>query len=474
MRQRRVQAAGGKGRRLVADDGGAAPALGLGGFADVVGNVGVGHGDVAQRQQGRVVHGQAALLARQPFLRAVGAKVDERIGPLARPQIGGEVVVRGQGGGGVVDGFFLAHLPVGARRLRQDEHLAQLQARDDEKVLPAPAHHHARLCRVTPGLMQRGLRGLGQLREPRAVVGQRQQLGQIGLQQGLQAACAVGRGQQVLQLRDQRVFLRRGGVVTGGLHAVQHVAQAARHVQERGGEVFLPRRVVPEHHRHLLVGVGRALQFGQAHGLVHHGLGLRGDGNDLLIAFARGGGHLDVGHARVFGLGQVEGHVHQRHAVRVFFPVGRLAAPVGHGLQHGHAQGGKLGAPVFGVEHDLRGDQHIHQRAARRVLQQAGEAFGLHHGRVERQGDGAAGLDAFDQVVDKRRLDGGDVLLVQRQPNDGRALAARRGRVHALPGEILLRGGKHLLRCFGVVNRRFGVEHRISHRWRRLAAQVGA
>jgi hypothetical protein len=60
--ERRMQAGRGKGRREVADDGGAAPAFGLGGFTDVVHDVGVEHRHVADGEHGEVAHRQAASL----------------------------------------------------------------------------------------------------------------------------------------------------------------------------------------------------------------------------------------------------------------------------------------------------------------------------------------------------------------------------------------------------------------------------
>ena len=64
-------------------------------LAQVVHDVGIDVGQVAQRQQGVVLHRQAALLAGCPFKGAVGAHMHHRIGVQlgAQPDVGGQVVV---------------------------------------------------------------------------------------------------------------------------------------------------------------------------------------------------------------------------------------------------------------------------------------------------------------------------------------------------------------------------------------------
>ena len=335
--QRIVQPSGFERRRLVADDDGTAPALGLLRLADVVGNVGVGHGHVAHGQHAGVKHRQAALFAGQPFLAAVGAKVHQRIAGLllARPQVGGQVVVRGPGAGRVVNRLFLGlpFLPPG--RLRQDGDLAQHEARHHEHGLPALIQNHGRRLGLAPALAQLRLHGGGLLAQPGAVARHGHGGGQAVAQQGFQLAHAVGRGQQALELGDEFGLGRHFGVVARRLQSSQGGLQAARHVQKGRRQVLLTRRIVPEEHRQAFVGICFALQRHQAQRLAHHGVGLRRDGGNGRIARAAGRGDLDVGHARVFGLRQVKGHVHQRHALGVGLPVGGVAAPVGHGLQHG-------------------------------------------------------------------------------------------------------------------------------------------
>ncbi|MNT15638.1 hypothetical protein D3C72_1507020 [compost metagenome] len=76
----RLEARRGEHGRTVAHQHGAAPALGRECLAQVVHDVGIDHGQIAQGQQRIVVHIQRTRLATGPFLRAVGAEVDERIG----------------------------------------------------------------------------------------------------------------------------------------------------------------------------------------------------------------------------------------------------------------------------------------------------------------------------------------------------------------------------------------------------------
>ena len=217
--------------------------------------------------------------------------------------------------------------------------------------------------------------------------------------------------------------------------------------------------------------MGFALQRHQAQRLAHHGVGLRRNGGDGRIARAAGRCHLDVGHAGVFGLRQVKGHVHQRHALGVGLPVRGVTAPVGHGLQYGDAQALELGAAHVGREHDLRVDEHVGQRRALGA-QHAVQAARVHHGAVERQRHGAPGLDARDQVVDVVGLHGGDVLLVHGQRDHGAALSV--GRVHPRPAQVGLRVGKHLAGRARVVHGGFGKDHRIGHALGALALQKGS
>ena len=114
------------------------------GLADVVGDVGIGHRHVADGEHRVVMDREAALLAGQPFLRAVGAVVHQGVGLelLARPQIDGEVEVRGRRLGRVVEGLLLVFPFLAARRLRQDGDVAELVARDDEMAFAVAPYRH--------------------------------------------------------------------------------------------------------------------------------------------------------------------------------------------------------------------------------------------------------------------------------------------------------------------------------------------
>ena len=161
-----VQAGRAQWRGLVADGDGAATAAGLGGFTDVVDDVGVDDRDVADGQHRRIVDGQAALLAGQPFLGAVSAEVDQGVmcGALANPQVGGQVGVwrKGIGTCGVVESLFAVDAAIGAgfgaAGLRQDGQLAQLQARDGKDRLTLPVDDAGGMCRIAPA-GQQGLAG---------------------------------------------------------------------------------------------------------------------------------------------------------------------------------------------------------------------------------------------------------------------------------------------------------------------------
>ena len=473
VRQRRVQPGRRERRRLVAQDHRPAAALGLRGLADVVDDVRVQHRHVAHRQHRVVEHRQPAFLARQPFLRAVGAEVHQRIGAEARacPQVGGQVVVRRNGAGVVVQRTFLVVAAFAARGLWQQAHVAQSQPRHHEDRRAAFAQHHGAALRRAPALLQPGLHRGGQRLQPGVVLRHRQAVGEAVAQQRAQHLLVVGRAvagcQQALQLRRQRTFGQGLGAVARSLQRGQRAAQAARQVHERGRQVLLAAGVVPEEDGHVLVGRGLALQAHQVQRLGHHGRGLRRDGLDLLVAGARGHRDLDVGDARVLGLRQVEGHVHQLHALRVGGPLRGVAAAVGHGLHHRQAQRLELPAPALGVQRDLRVDEHVGHRAA--VQQQhAAHRVGLHHAAVEGQGDGAGGLDARDEVVDERGLFGGDALLVEGDGHRGRAPR----RVHALPAQVGRRRGQHQTRCARVVHARRGEHLRRRQRLPGAALQV--
>jgi hypothetical protein len=74
------------------------------------------------------------------------------------------------------------------------------------------------------------------------------------------------------------------------------------------------------------------------------------------------------------------------------------------------------------------------------------------HAGVIGQGNGAAGFDAGDQVIDEGRLLGTDVDLVKGDGDGRRAL----GNINAFPAEILGRRGEDKIRRFRVVDRSIG------------------
>ena len=176
-----VQAGRAQWRGLVADGDGAATATGLGGFTNVVDDVGVDDRDVADGQHRRIVDGQAAFLAGQPFLGAVGAEVDQGVmrSALADPQVGGQVGVRGQGvgAGGVVEGLLAVDVAIGAgfgaAGLRQDGQLAQLQTRDGKDGFALPVDDAEGTRRIAPSGQQGLAGGFGQGVQPLAVACQR-------------------------------------------------------------------------------------------------------------------------------------------------------------------------------------------------------------------------------------------------------------------------------------------------------------
>ena len=211
-----MQAGGCKRRRLVGDRHGTSAPLGLQGLADVIDDVRIDHRHIAHRQQRVVVYGQATFLARQPFLRAVCAVVDQRIGSVAfaRPQVGCEIEMRRPGLGTVVQRFFLVLPFLAARRLRQDHDVAELCARHDEVILAVAADHHRRTFRRAPALRHLVLHRLWLARQPCAVIRHREQFRQSIAQQSFQRIVAVERRQQPLQCRSQHFVVLRLGRIT--------------------------------------------------------------------------------------------------------------------------------------------------------------------------------------------------------------------------------------------------------------------
>ena len=183
-----------KGRCLVADHHSAAPALGLNGFADVVLNVGVDDWQIACRQPGIVVGGQAAILARQPLLGAVGAQMDQRIraGAGLQVAVGGQIAVIGRAVTAVIVAGFAA-----ARHLRHQQQVTELPGRQDKRGFAVDlAHRRVLLGRALCG--QRALPFCWQAVQPLLILGDRIADGQPLGQQLLGRDVAVQGAQQAL------------------------------------------------------------------------------------------------------------------------------------------------------------------------------------------------------------------------------------------------------------------------------------
>ena len=286
--------------------------------------------------------------------------------------------------------------------------------------------------------------------QPAAILGNRQTFGQTIAQQFTQHLLVlrrtVGRCEQALQQKRERLFVGGLGAVALGLQGAKRGRQAARQIHETGREVLLAGRIVPEEDRHAFVGRGLALQLDKVQGFARHCGGLRFDRDQLLVARTRGHRDLDVGDARVFSLGQIERHIVQRHALRIGLPLRRIAAPPGHGLDHRQPERLEFGAPPFRIKRDLRVDDDIghrlaveHDHAPHRVC--------VEHRAVERQGDRALRFDAPDHVVDESGLARGDALLMKGD-RDGRRTM---GWIDAARGEVLGRRADHGLRKLRVV-----------------------
>ena len=136
-----------RGHEVVDDHRVGAP-LGLRPLAGVVHDERVEERQVAEGGVGRAGGGEPDALAREPFERAVLAGVHDRVRAEAglQPAVEGEVVMRGRDPGRVVRRDRVG--AEGARRLHGDEHAAEVEARERERV--AVAQHVAR--RLAPGV----------------------------------------------------------------------------------------------------------------------------------------------------------------------------------------------------------------------------------------------------------------------------------------------------------------------------------
>jgi hypothetical protein len=325
-----AKARGREHRCRVAHHRRAAAALGGRGFAEVVHDVRVDVGQVAEREQRIVLHREPTLLARRPFDRAVRAHVHDRARAelRAQPQVRRQVAVAERNGRAVVDLLGLArHLRTGleARRLAQHDDVAELHARDDEGLLARDGPQHRRFLRRPPVGLDAALRLHRQCAKPRDVARQRQRIGQSLVEQRLQRIAAidgvVGLHRR-LHLRDERVRAGYRGAVARRLHRRQHVVHAARHVEKRRTEVRLARRVVVDQHRDAPVRGRRALQPQQRSRLAGHRVDLRGQRLQRAAGgIARAHEHR-VGHAGQFARAVVGGDVGLREAVLALRPTG--------------------------------------------------------------------------------------------------------------------------------------------------------
>ncbi|MNM70069.1 hypothetical protein D3C81_816880 [compost metagenome] len=445
-----------EGRRGMADGHAPPAALDLQRFADVVDDVGIDDRRIAHHQVGIVVHRQAAFLAGLPFVGAVGAQVHQRVagGRLPGPQVGGQVAVRRRHLGVVVQGLFPVVQALATRRLRQQDDIAQAQARHGEPSLVALTDQQPGLLRRPPALLDRAPQLFRQAGEPGLVAFQRQPLGQIAGQQVRQCAIAVIRREQGRQLLDQRLLVAGLDLVSLLLECRQQGFQAARDVEEGRAEVLLPRRIVVIEHRHLLLGVRRPLQVDQRQRLAHQPTHLLVDADDVAIGFAGVGGNQRIDHAGILRLRQVERDVLGFQHHRVGLPVRLLALAVGHGLQHGQAQALELGLAPFAVEHDLGVDQHAVQRLA--VRRQHPGDFAVGHGRhVERQGQRAGLLDPPQRVVDESGQSGIQVALVEQHGDHRR----RRVRVDPLPAQVVRDVSEYPPGVVRVIDARLRIAH---------------
>ena len=365
----RRKARRGKHRRAVAHQHGAAPALGREGLAQVVHDVGVDHGQVTERQQRVVVHIQRTRLATGPFLRAVGAEVDERISLQLRPQVHGQVVVRQRRLGFVHEGVLAQAQGFLARRLGQHGQLAHLQARDRKHFFALPIDHVTAFCGCAPVRVHALAHGLWQGGQVLLITRQWQRGGLAALQQRAHIGAGVIGSEQRLEAVNPALLGHALRAVTRLDQAAGHLLQTARHVEKRGTKVGAARRVVVDHGHQALVGGRLGLQRDQAPRLGGHGLCLALNESKFL-PLGTVGGHQDrVDGTGRLGLRQVKRHVGQRQARVAGLPRRRIARTVRLRAQQGHAparqqrlQRGGLGHQL--VQHQGGGMQSAGARAS--------------------------------------------------------------------------------------------------------------
>jgi hypothetical protein len=230
-------------RHEVVDEGGVDAALGLGALARVVDQERVDQRQVAEGGVGAAGGGQARVLAGQPLQVAVLAEVDHRVGAETAvvgaggdPAVGGQVVVRGRQVRVVVDRDRV--LAEAARRLDEDQQVAEAQGREDDVALRVGAAVDEHLAgRRAPVLLDGGAQFLGEFGVPAAVVGRRDAdrvAGQLLLGQPvLVVAAGLDEG------ADQFVAVAGGEARHLGVRAevVALLAQAAQQGDRAGGGV---------------------------------------------------------------------------------------------------------------------------------------------------------------------------------------------------------------------------------------------
>ena len=244
-----VQPAGGHDGRLVADQRRVGATPGQQRLGRVAHVVQVDVWDVADHEVGEVVHADRVLLRLQELQRAVGADVDDHVGPphVLQPGVVGQVL--GVRRDGVVVGQGVVHLG-GAPRLDAHQHVAVLDVGD--QVVPVRIDHGTRPVRWP---------GPGDL-VPRLVVAE----------VGLGLPVRVGERLHLSEVGGGVDLARHEvGAQPGGGHRLGAVARPVESGQDRGDgfgdvelrgrqQVALPGRVVVSDEADPLVGVRQAPQ----------------------------------------------------------------------------------------------------------------------------------------------------------------------------------------------------------------------
>ena len=347
-------------------------------FRHVVDDIGVDHRDVAYQQIRVVINPQAALLAGQPFLTAVGAEMDDGIGAdlLAHPQVGGEITVVHRQQRVVVKHVVLFGRRIAARWLGQHVQIAVLGARNDEAFLAITFYYPVTVLRRAPAADDVVAHTGGQGGQPGFVTAERKEIPGAGLLNLHDALTAVIRAQHVGDRVDQLLVIHRVDVVAVFAQRRCKAGHGHRHVQVRRAHVVFAGRVVPEEQGQLLVGIGCAAQSGKIQRLLQQHVDVFFH-RHVLAVFIGGDDHR-VDQADVLGNDQVGGNAEIADAGGVLqvFLVGAVA--VLHGIDGRNAQRLQPGLAAFrvaaqeGVDDD---DVHEHLAIA-------------HHQRVIRQVEG--------------------------------------------------------------------------------------